>query len=278
MKSEEEIEKIKRVIVVTLLQSFSLLYVLSINNLGTELIPFYGLVLDVIIACNIVASVYNLYFLKDFDQLLNKFLSYQIIKTKVEEQQKFIDQLRSQRHDFINQLQTIAMMAQMGKVDQIVDYVQETGAEISNLEQGDYKISTLELIVEQKKQKAERLGVDLSYEIKKGFNIKKLSTNQLFRLFYNLIDNALEAATHDEEPQVKVEGVKEDDDYVVSVYNNGSFIEAELQEKIKQPGQSTKGEDRGYGVYIIKSLIDKANGSLEIISNEDYGTEFICRL
>lgn len=278
MKSEQEIKKIKRVIVITLLQSLSLIYLLVINDYGTDMIPYYGLVLKVVIGCNIGASLFNIYFLKDFDQLLNKFLSYNIIKAKVKEQKKFIDKLRSQRHDFINQLQTIGMMAQMEKTEKIIEYVQEAGAEIKKLDSSKYKTSTLQLILEQKKQKAQKLGVNLKYNINNSFNSQKLSTNELFRLFYNLIDNALDAAVADQNPQVEVKGMQQQDDYVVSVYNNGQFIDQELKEKIQNPGASTKGSTRGYGLYIVKSLLDKANGELEIISNQDYGTEFICRI
>jgi sensor histidine kinase regulating citrate/malate metabolism len=253
-------------------------YILTINNFEATIVPYKDIILDVIILFNFIASIHTLYFLKEFDQIINRFLSYQIIKNKAQQQQDFIDELRSQRHDFSNHLQTIGALAQLNQPERIADYVQEAGADLASLNHNKYNLTTLELILEQKKQKANKNNIDLKYDIESGLTSENLSTNELFRLFYNLIDNALEAATTDDNPQVKVTGTNHNNTYIVSVSNNGAFIDQELKEKIKNPGHSTKGSHRGYGVYIISSLIEKANGKLEIKSSKKLGTEFICYL
>jgi CitB family two-component system sensor histidine kinase MalK len=43
-------------------------------------------------------------------------------------------------------------------------------------------------------------------------------------------------------------------------------------------GMSTRGENRGYGLYLVERIIEKRNGSIEIISDLGTGTTFIVEL
>jgi len=55
------------------------------------------------------------------------------------------------------------------------------------------------------------------------------------------------------------------------------MIERNLLEKIWSRGFSTKGEGRGQGLHIVRTLVEEAGGSIEISSTAD-NTQFSGRL
>ncbi|MBO8158953.1 ATP-binding protein [Thermosyntropha sp.] len=67
-------------------------------------------------------------------------------------------------------------------------------------------------------------------------------------------------------PRVIIEFLYEDGYYWVYIENNGAVIADKA--KIFEPGFSTKDPcSRGYGLYLVKILIDKYGGDIEVLSN-----------
>ena len=101
----------------------------------------------------------------------------------------------------------------------------------------------------------------------------------LERIFANLVHNALEATP--ESGRVWVNTIlttdSQNDSIEIRVGNSGSYIEPELREQLFVPGFSRKGSDRGLGLGIVQSLVQKINGSISVRSTVADGTEFcIC--
>ena len=59
---------------------------------------------------------------------------------------------------------------------------------------------------------------------------------------------------------------------VISIQNNGPEIEENIIEKIFEQGFSTKDNkngDNGFGLYIVKEIIEKYNGSINVNSSKE---------
>ncbi|WP_460176758.1 ATP-binding protein [Thermodesulfovibrio hydrogeniphilus] len=103
---------------------------------------------------------------------------------------------------------------------------------------------------------------------------------QLFRVFQNLINNSREALNNEGEIKVEIseEKLNEKKYVLVKVQDNGPGIPEEFIEKIFEPYVSPKGEGRGLGLTIVKSLVDKQDGKIEVQSKVGEGTTFFVYL
>ena len=192
-----------------------------------------------------------------------------------------IKNLRSHKHDFSNHLQIIYAMVQLDKKEEIKEYIHSLNSDLTNLSFGEGEVldSILDPVLVPKQKEAMEQGIELEYYLDEGLQeVENISLNRISRILFNLIDNAINAINDaKEEGKIRIRGRDYGAEYTISVYNTESFIAEDLIDKVLEPGVSTKGVDRGFGLYIIKSLIEEAGGSLEIESREDgKTTEFIC--
>jgi len=78
----------------------------------------------------------------------------------------------------------------------------------------------------------------------------------------------MEAAIQDEDhPRIGVEFKYEDRYYTIYIFNNGVPIPRD--QDIFAAGYTTRGSvSRGYGLYLVKKLVDQYNGHIDITSKE----------
>ncbi|MGM0471869.1 MAG: sensor histidine kinase, partial [Bacillota bacterium] len=193
--------------------------------------------------------------------------------------EELIKNLRSQKHDFSNHLQTIYGMVQLNKNGEAKDYIKSLSQDLAKIkfDQSQVSNSILETILIPKKKEAQEAGLNFDYEVEAGIESINLQINKVFRVISNLVDNAIDATKDfDEKCRIEVRGENRRNNYILTVYNSGPAIQEDLINKIFQPGFSTKGTGRGFGLHIIKSLVEEAGGELQINSEEGFGTEFVC--
>jgi signal transduction histidine kinase len=90
--------------------------------------------------------------------------------------------------------------------------------------------------------------------------------DELNQVWTNLIHNALQAM--DYQGTLTIEVKKQDDTLLVSVIDSGKGIPPEIMPKIFQPFFTTKpaGEGSGLGLDIVKKIIEKHQGKIEVES------------
>lgn len=105
--------------------------------------------------------------------------------------------------------------------------------------------------------------------------------NQMKIILGNLIYNAVKYhRVHQPDPFVSVE-FKEENDYIfITVTDNGEGISMEHQAKIFDMfyRASTNSEGTGLGLYIVKEVLDKINGTITVKSILGKGSVFTVRL
>ena len=59
-----------------------------------------------------------------------------------------------------------------------------------------------------------------------------------------------------------------------SIEDNGAGIKEVDKERVFERGYSTKGENRGYGLEAVETIVKKYNGLIDVDSKENKGTKF----
>jgi len=96
----------------------------------------------------------------------------------------------------------------------------------------------------------------------------------LDRVFVNLLTNAVDH--NDASPvRIDIDGERQDDMVVVRVADNGPGITAERRESIFERGErGTDSDGSGFGLYLVKDVVENYGGEVHIRDNEPRGTVF----
>lgn len=179
------------------------------------------------------------------------------------------ERLRSQQHEFNNQIQTIiglALATPNGECSQRI--IQFCDQLIQNRKK-KVETSSLEnnIIIEamgySRRRLAEEKNVLFHYTVFDPLSGVKLSSYELSEVLNNLLNNAFEAV-YDLPIDKRIVNLVVSD-HTIEVLN---YVSDDFDEKLislfDQRGYSTKGKFRGYGLINIKTIIGKYNGSFQM--------------
>jgi PAS domain S-box-containing protein len=96
------------------------------------------------------------------------------------------------------------------------------------------------------------------------------------RVLANLVTNALQAMP--EGGKLTIGTTKEADDTVITVQDTGVGIPQEVRAKLFTPLFTTKSKGQGFGLAVVKRMIEAMNGTITFESEIGKGTKFILRL
>ncbi len=107
-------------------------------------------------------------------------------------------------------------------------------------------------------------------------------SNQLSQVLLNIINNSVDALTEhvQEDRWMDIEIGKEENNYIIEIWDNAGGIDKEILDKIFDPYFTTKSEKNGtgLGLYMSKMIIEKNfNGTIEVF-NKKYGACFIFKI
>lgn len=106
---------------------------------------------------------------------------------------------------------------------------------------------------------------------------------QLNQVFMNILTNAIESIEMkqtQEANEIQIKTTNKPDKIEIRIKDNGIGIPKDIQQKIFDPFFTTKdvGKGTGLGLSIVFGIIKKHNGQIEVISEQDKGSEFIISL
>ncbi|TCS83795.1 sensor histidine kinase [Tepidibacillus fermentans] len=230
----------------------------------------------------IIANIVLIYFTI---KLKNYHLEKEIIQYEDsyhENIQNLIHTLKSERHDYLNEIQTLYILAKTESFDELKQYIQQLVNNIQSLNRvTQIKNIPVSALLHSKWNEIESKGVALEVITKTSDIFPTIKGYDLVKIISNILDNALRAVTEFPVKNPKIEFIwdKQGNEAVISIANNGPKIEKELLSKIFQQGFSTKKANgqHGYGLSIVKKIIEKYHGSIEVLS-DDHKTEFIMKI
>lgn len=177
--------------------------------------------------------------------------------------------LRAQNHEFMNKLHTISGLIQLEEYDEAIKYISRTansGNDTAGTITGKIKNVNIAALLLAKYYKAEELRI--KFEIDKNSGLIKMpemvSDDDLGSVIGNLIENSLDAVNVDGTGTVYFKISEEDNILIIDIRDNGPGIPDDIAEKIYERNFSTKSEHQGYGMFIVKNIIENANGKITL--------------
>ena len=93
---------------------------------------------------------------------------------------------------------------------------------------------------------------------------------QLRRLFINLVRNSIQASA----TTLNITAAREENDYIITLKDNGKGIPEESKEKIFDANFTTKEKGMGLGLKLAKRFLESINGKIFLLESSEKGTTF----
>ncbi|MFB6149319.1 MAG: sensor histidine kinase [Halobacteriales archaeon] len=219
--------------------------------------------------------------------------SQQLAKQK-ERQRSQLEHLNQYlRHEVLNEANKIegyaALLIERIDTDEAnVDYlevIRQSGTEIAEFIESIRKIltttdhepelGTVDIIsvIETEATRIEREYQAVTVEIVGPESVAVLAGELINRVFRNLIENAVE---HNSGTVSITIDVEHDEKWVaVRIRDDGSGIPVEYRDGLFEPPESA---DHGYGLFLMRNLVEVYGGRLNLADTGPQGTEFVIKL
>ncbi|SDT27696.1 Sensor_kinase_SpoOB-type, alpha-helical domain [Paenibacillaceae bacterium GAS479] len=172
--------------------------------------------------------------------------------------------IRGQRHDFVNQVQTMHLMLKMNKREDLLSYMQEVMDEINGVNATVARLAELPFpavaaLLSVKQGVAQVAGIRLSYELgtlADASELPPLKGVDVVRIIGNLLDNAMDEARFmpAQEREVRLEISLQGDGLLIRVLNRCRVqLKGEELRRMFRPGFSTKEDGHsGLGLAVVQ--------------------------
>ncbi|MGG1680092.1 DcuS/MalK family sensor histidine kinase [Neobacillus sp. NRS-1170] len=203
----------------------------------------------------------------------------QILAEQLTGVRNYADALRAQAHEFMNKLHVILGLVRTEQYDTLANYVSETvnhretevgfvTKKVQDPVLAGFLIGKLSFA----RESGALLSLDCANKLPKPVNSE--ITHELITIIGNLVDNAMEAIADSPIKKVELKLDYAEDILTVEVKDTGMGMTKSLQNKILDKGFSTKGDNRGFGLYLLAQAIERLEGDLIISSKPGKGTNF----
>ena len=195
-----------------------------------------------------------------------------------------VDSMRANNHDFTNKLHVILGLIQMEMYDKATSYIENITmvqrASISKIMNCISEPALAALLIGKTARAAE---LNVKFTLRDGSHFSNtdmhIPTEVLITVIGNLIENAFESMNAKEpnpsNPNELIIGLfSKEDSILITVDDTGLGISEENKQRIFENGFSTKGENRGTGLYQVKTMVENLGGLITVDSQENVGTSF----
>jgi PAS domain S-box-containing protein len=117
---------------------------------------------------------------------------------------------------------------------------------------------------------------EVSILIEEGFPLFSADFAMLKRALINLIQNAVQAMPNG--GTLKINAKRQDKQVWISVQDTGEGIPKEIQDKLFTPLFTTKSKGQGFGLAVVKRLVEAQDGQITFNSQKIKGTTFTIQL
>jgi len=183
--------------------------------------------------------------------------------------------LRAQNHEFMNKLHTISGLIQLEEYNEAVEYISHISklrGEVSDILSKRIKNTHIAGLLLAKYNKATEAKI--SVEIDSNSYLDKMPENvtvdEICSVIGNLIENSIEELVKFENGRISIRLISNSDALRIRIQDNGPGINENILDKVFTRGFTTKEGNRGFGLSIVKQIVDYAGGEIHII--QDNGT------
>ncbi len=204
-----------------------------------------------------------------------------------------LDTLRAFNHEFLNKLHIILGYLQTGEIQRAIDFITNSSLVSSQSVRETancIRVPRICALVIGKMMHAAELGIRL--QVTNDSTCREhdllLPEDDFVTIVGNLIENAIEELNHERtfaEPADSSVSSESPREINISIYcrpdvniiiceDTGRGIKPEIIDHIFEKGVSSKGTNRGIGLFLIHELVEKYAGSIEIDTEQGVGTCF----
>jgi CitB family two-component system sensor histidine kinase MalK/two-component system sensor histidine kinase DctS len=194
-----------------------------------------------------------------------------------------VSTLRANTHEFLNKLQVISGLLQMGRTEEAQRYIGSIAAAYEHITGPVLKLihnTNVAALILGKSSNMRELDIDLilvsnSYLPERS---EFLSTTELVTVVGNLMENAIEATNMipaEDLRAVAVQITEDEKGLLIMVSDTGEGIEPENLPHIFERGFSTKAAaGRGVGMCRIREIVESHGGTIDVDTEPGSGTTF----
>lgn len=185
--------------------------------------------------------------------------------------------IRGQRHDFLNQVQTIHTMATLGKLDDLKSFTAELIGEIRVINDiiriGNPALAAL---TQAKVVSAANRKIRFLYQISDLDDVELgIKSVDIVKIIGNLVDNAFDevAGLDEADRQVELKVVEQSGHLCIEVKNPGRVISDEDLARLADTGYTTRsdGKHHGLGLAIIRERVRHYRGDMRMTNPPEGG-------
>ncbi|HDA5431709.1 TPA: GHKL domain-containing protein, partial [Clostridioides difficile] len=199
----------------------------------------------------------------------------QKLDSKINHKDNIIIKLRSQKHDYLKHLQVVYSLLNTGLDEDAKEYIMNISNSFKSKNSRYGKVSYLDAIASLKYEECLEKDISFDVYIQDFMDNLEIEPNDMSSVLLNIIDNAIESLStiKKEKKYIRLHAYEDEFQYIIDIKNNGPKIHN--VESIFWDGFSTKeGQDRGYGLHLVKNILDKYNYSI-LVNSDDFLTEFV---
>lgn len=194
-----------------------------------------------------------------------------------------ITALRANTHEFLNKLQVISGLLQMGYTKEAQAYIGDLSATHARSIGPVLKLirnANVAALILGKQVNMRELNISLTLLNNSTLpeHSKYLSSEELVTVVGNLLENAIEAVNAmpgDAIRSVVLQITEDDKGLLVMCSDSGEGIGPEVMPHIFETGFSTKvSQGRGVGMVLVKEIVDRHGGSIDVDTEPGSGTTF----
>lgn len=245
--------------------AFDYVLCLSLTIHGNDNVIFKNLT---IISCIIFFILLALYFIN-----INKKIT-EIKKLNIALNNKN-NELKKIKHDYGSQISYINGLYIMNQYERLGELLKKIIDGNNDISDNIREISNEESIITYVVNSLNIEGINLIIEEDIDLNDLNISEYELHKILANIINNSITAMNNS--GLIIIKTYKIFNNVYISIKNNGPIIEENIIDKIFDLGFTTKtdlgNQENGFGLAIVKELVENNNGKIYVDSNNDY-TEF----
>lgn len=195
----------------------------------------------------------------------------------------YVDTLRAHTHEFMNKLHVILGLLHMKRYDKLEEYILQTAhhyqTDIGTI-QSKVKSPVVAGFLLGKINRAKEAGVTLTLadESQIPDTASEEQVAVLITALGNLIENALDAMEGQQEGEIGLLLHYQNGWLSCEVSDDGPGIDPTQLESIFTKGFSTKGDNRGVGLFLARQQIQNLGGDISVESEPGVFTQFFVHI
>ena len=241
------------------------------------------------ISCNGRLLLCNMVPVKSQDRVIGAITTFRDktevsqLKQRLDGMVNYVDALRAHTHEFMNKLHVILGLLNIKRYDKLEEYILQTAhhyqTDIGTI-QSKVKSPVVAGFLLGKINRAKEAGVTLTLadESQIPDTASEEQVAVLITALGNLIENALDAMEGQQEGEIGLLLHYQNGWLSCEVSDDGPGIDPTQLESIFTKGFSTKGENRGVGLFLARQQIQNLGGDITVESEPGVFTQFFVHI